>query len=269
MTPAEEAAEDLAGNPAAQDSGSGRVLAVLGAILVLLAAAQGLFRQHVRELDGRERLARTFLFEQLPLGLPVAQALDLGGGEHIVQLGDSTRIEEDAELRAELEKIRARERKQQASSGRGGGGSGGGRSRGGWGKKSFEPPDPVWKTLGPGSPGEPLEVTFVWYPEKRGEQALGRLFGTSAFGDIGRLGKSGGEVLIEGGSIPWQGYDVPFRRIRHFQRREGEPTFVDVVRANLTRGREPCVLFLRFEAGEAGSKDVLRRALSGLAPRES
>ena len=234
-------------------AGVGPVIGVGLALMLVLSALQLLLQPGPEELDGEARLAESFAFETLPLDMPVALALRLPGGEEVVQLGDSVSLESDAEERA----ARAQE-----AAGKDEKGKRGGKGKG-WGDSQ---PDPIWKTLGEGERARPFEVTFTWFPEKRAPEALRRLFGRSSFGDIGKLGEDGGQVLIEGGTVPWGKFDVPYRRIRHFQRIDGEPTFVDVLRANLTWNREPCALFLRWPSGAAGSKDDLAEILSGLAP---
>jgi len=154
--------------------------------------------------------------------------------------------------------------------GMGGGGGDDWRMRrfGGGGSMSgkFNPNSP-WLRLPGGEPGhKPWQWALVHYPKSSAEATLAKEFGALQFQDLSQIPETGGSTPMDTGYIAWNGYKLPFVRIRYFRKQGSETSFHDVVRINMTRGTDAIVLYARWHPGQLGNIETLEPILAALEP---
>ncbi|MEM7517515.1 MAG: hypothetical protein AAF368_11415, partial [Planctomycetota bacterium] len=79
------------------------------------------------------------------------------------------------------------------------------------------------------------------------------------------LESDGGRVVIETGEVLWLGYEANTVHERQYFKQDGEPTFRDSIRVNLSV-HEPCVLIALWPAQSAARIETLRPLLETLVP---
>ena len=113
----------------------------------------------------------------------------------------------------------------------------------------------------------PWQLSLVRYPESSAEAVLKKQFGRISFEDLSQISEKGGETAMDTGHLVWAGYRLPWVRTRFFRKVDGEATFHDSLRVNLTRGRHALVLYARWRVGQQGDPAQLQEALHFLRLR--
>ena len=224
----------------------------VGLGLVLIAALSfGLSSRQARTIDGRERLATWFGVEELPLGFEVEGAVLLAGGTEVVRLGRAgAEPERQRATPAQLKLVGDVRRLLERLLG-----------RIAWSRGD-------WSTLEEGPKDQPPREVFVMrYPLRAAKGELERLFSEGRRegerGGMGGIGPEGGHLFIRQDLLRWGGYDV-----RYAIRREFEPgrTFVDSLRANLSRADLACSLVARWSRSEPASAERIEELLEAFDP---
>lgn len=136
----------------------------------------------------------------------------------------------------------------------------------------------------------PTEFTVVEYPRRRAKAVLDEQFrrlrfekreGGSGGGPGGgppRGGRGGGDgggdrpALREKGTFDWHGYEATYARLRHpepgAEGSEGDETYYETVRLNLSTGGRCVIAYLRFPPGVVASKEIATEVAGALRPRE-
>ncbi len=224
--------------PAANEHERTRV--VLGAALVLALLAGTVWwmaTSRAASLDATTTYAAWFEPRDLPFGLRAVQAEKLARGDVLL------RFEREG-LDPEPPRATPVETEKPAE--------GGERPRFDWSKVDW------------GVPGEPpREVVIASLPVTHAKADLDALFkgGEEFRGDFGALQFGGGKRILRRGVVAWGELDCPWAHEREF---ESGGTFRDVVRVNLSRGRDPRVLIARFGRGKAASIEPVEALLAAL-----
>jgi hypothetical protein len=233
-----------AGAPAGADSPAGasasRLAGVLLGLLVLALCAFTAFGGGWSEVSSAEVIAGRYELGPLPDGYaldPLAHALR--GGEQVVRFVREGSEEDLAELTA-------------AALGRTAAAVATGE-------------EVDWSALLPSSAGTPPAVVLlVRYPLAAGERVIREQFRGLEYRDLSRLGERGGSTAVDGGELAWHGYAADHVRVRRFG---PGPTFRDVVRVNLSLGRECWIAYAVWPALAEGSVEPVAAVLDALRPR--
>lgn len=230
-----------AGEAAPAGASASRLAGVLLGLLVLALCAFTVFGGGWSEVSSAEVIAGRYELGPLPVGYslePLAHALR--GGERVVRFVHEGSEEELAELTA-------------AALGRGGAAP----------SRSSEKVE--WGALLPSSSGTPPPVVLlVRYPLAAGERVVREQFRGLEYRDLSRLGERGGSTAVAGGELAWHGYAADHVRVRRFG---PGPTFRDVVRVNLSLGRECWIAYAVWPALAEGSVEPVAAVLDALRPR--
>jgi hypothetical protein len=92
----------------------------------------------------------------------------------------------------------------------------------------------------------PSGALLVRHPIKTSLDQRKKLFRGLNYKGIESLNFMGEALPMDGGRIPWGPYEVPWVHLRHFERVDGEPTFHDTLRVDLTSGPRALILHLAF-----------------------
>ena len=239
--------ESQAGQQRAESAGG--VLGVGIGLAVLLAAAVALLIPPTRPLDGGAELAARFsVAGQTPLGFAVTDARRLALGEVMVVLSEPGGPPPDPPLAPLADGERSPPPVRQGPRG-----------------KLFSD----WSKVPEGKAGTPpVEAAFVWYSRKRGEGVLERQFAEVRFRDLKHVEGEETEAPVDSGHLDWGPYEAPYVRVRNFRREHGRAVFHDTLRVNLSIGKVPCVLYLRWPRGLPGSVEWAEKVLAVYRPRE-
>jgi hypothetical protein len=122
-----------------------------------------------------------------------------------------------------------------------------------------------WSALAPDRVGEsPSVIYLVRYPLASGERVMREQFQRIEYRDLSRLEPKGGSTPVEGGELDWHGYSADHVRVRRFG---PGPTFRDVVRVNLSLGRECWIAHAVWPPLSEGSIEPVGELLRALRPR--
>jgi len=210
----------------------------VGLVALCLAAAMG---GGWGSTTSEEVLASRFTCSQLPEDLTLdPAAYELPGGERVVRFFRQGAGDMDASL--------------------------GAAGLAPWSRPASKGEDVDWSELRPTSQETPPGVLYlVRYPESAGEAVMREQFRGLEYKDLSRLEGSGGSTPVEGGQLDWHGFAADHVRVRHFG---PGPTFRDVVRVNLSLGRECWVAYAVWPPLAAGSIEPVEDFLATLAPLE-
>lgn len=125
--------------------------------------------------------------------------------------------------------------------------------------------DVDWAAVTPTSTGEPpSELYLVEYPLELGGAVIDSQFRSLQWRDLSLIESEGGSTPVEGGRIEWAGYAADFVRVRRFS---SGPTFRDVLRVNLSVGRECWIAYAIWPPLSEGSTEPVRRLLDAIQLR--
>ena len=221
----------------------GGVLGLAVGLTLLVGLVVVVARHPARAEDARALLAEWFVVGDLPPGLEVAEAATLADGRRMVRL-----VESAAPAESPLPPA----------------------------KPGDKPVD--WSKLAVGPAGsEPREVLIVRYPRGSGASELGRLFTSTAqglgppngMGGMGGGGMGGGgggarSVVLERDQLVWGELAARYVVERTL---EGEATFRDGLRVNLSHDETAMVLFASWSRGLPASRERVEQLLHALQPR--
>ncbi|MFT5197770.1 MAG: hypothetical protein ACI87O_000412 [Planctomycetota bacterium] len=234
-----------------QTRSTGAILASsLGLLLIFwLFLTAGKASSPVIELQ--EVLGELEVVAQPSHGMQILALEKLGDGRMLALMGDPEDLPTEKEMGEE---------KGMDDEGRGmGGGRGGGGGFGGG-----EPdPNSLWPKVPMGETGQaPWQAALVHYPgSKSAARILAKEFGYLDFKDLSTLPKHGGGTVVDSGHVSWNGFRLPFVRMRHFRMDDKTPVFHDSMRINMTRERHALVLYLRWRQGQLAEVETARPLL--------
>jgi hypothetical protein len=224
--------------PAAEHERTRVVLGAVAALALLAGAAWWMAAPRAHSLDAPTTYAAWFEPRELPFGLRAAQAEKLARGDVLL------RFEREG-LEPEAPRVTPPEPAEPPKPGGG------------------EMPQFDWSKVDWGTAGQPpREVVIASLPLTHAKADLDTLFkdGLEFRGDFGAL-HPGAKRVLGHGVAPWGELDCPWVHEREF---ELGGTFRDVIRVNLSRGRDPRVLIARFGRGEPASIPPVEALLAAL-----
>jgi hypothetical protein len=196
-------------------------------------------------------------------GMQTLAVEELGDGRMLALMGDPEDLPTEKEMGEDKGMDGERGKGRGMRGGRGGrGGWGDGGDGGGFG--GGEPdPNSLWPKVLMGEMGHaPWQAALVHYPGvKSAEKILAKEFGYLDFKDLSTLPKHGGSAVVDSGHVSWNGFRLPFVRMRHFRMDDKTPVFHDSMRINMTRERHALVLYLRWRPGQLAEVETARPLL--------
>jgi hypothetical protein len=209
----------------------GCVIGIALGILILGSIIAWIALPKTEARDGAQLMATWFAGEGLPEGYAIDDARKLMGGEEVVKLLDTSSGEEAARKPA---------------------------------PSSTDETPLEWGRVELGAHEQaPRWLMFVRYPLERGDADIRRLFAANLkLGRPDEIGKQGGRMLLEIGTLKWGAQDPAFVLERDF---EAGGTFHDVVRVNLSTPTEPLILHAQWSRSQPFSKARLEALLATLS----
>jgi len=215
----------------------GCVLGIAFGIMVLGSLIAFLWLPRTEKRDGGQLIEAWIGARELPAGYEIREAAKLIGGQEVVKLANAA---------APAEKPRAAGAKPAKGAGP--------MPRVDWGRVAMGAPDQA-----------PLTLLFVHYPENRSKSELARLFSEKlSVGRLDEIPESGGRMLLELGTLAWEGANPAYVLERNF---EVGGTFKDIVRVNLSNVEPGLVLNAEWSRSEPFSKARLQAVLDALRRR--
>jgi hypothetical protein len=231
---------DLSPPVAPRATTSLRVLATAAAIALLAALAWIIASQRTRTVDGVELLGEWFAVGDLPFGLVIAEGAITPRGDGVVRLAvPDAPAETPKNVVPPVEPPKPGEVRPRVD----------------WSKAPTGPPDTP-----------PVEVIVTRFPVVAAKTELDAMFrsGQELRGDFKSIGDMGGRRILDRDELPWGNFEAAYVHEREF---EPGLTFRDVMRVNLSREHEPCVLLARWPRGMPASKARVAELLAVLVPR--
>lgn len=111
----------------------------------------------------------------------------------------------------------------------------------------------------------PDEVFLLTRPRSRAKSLRDAYFRNLPRKGVEDLKSKGGRVIIETGEVLWLGYEASTVHERKYFKQDGEPTFRDSIRVNLSL-HEPCVLIALWPMQSAARMETLKPLLETLVP---
>lgn len=221
-----------ASNPLRERSGC--VIGIALGLLILGSVIAWIALPKTEARDGAQLLATWFEGKSAPIPYAIEDARKLMGGEEVVKLVDATAAPERELVVPGPEASSEREVRMQ------------------WDRVEVGAGDTL-----------PRWLLFVRYPQERGDGNIRRLFDASLTpGRVQDVGKEGGRMLLELGTLHWGKLDPAYVLEREFER---GGTFRDIVRVNLSSPNSPLLLHASWSRSMPFSKARLEAVLAPLA----